>query len=219
MTTIVQSGSRAKRAAWAVGSVVLIPALAVGGYLGGLQLTGNFHRVVANELYRSAQPTATDIAYYQKTHGIKTIINLRGENTGSPWYDAEIAQAKQLGISHVDFRMSARRELTQAEAANLIAILEHAEKPVLIHCKAGADRSGLAAALYVAAVAKLGETAAEDQISIRYGHISLPLSAAYAMDRTFEALEPWLGFLDSQAANKLHRIGIPYSSARTAAPE
>ena len=92
--------------------------------------------------------------------------------------------------------MSARRELTQAEAADLIGILKRAEKPVLIHCKAGADRTGLAAALYVAAVAKLGETAAENQISIRYGHISLPVSATYAIDRTFEALEPWLGFPD-----------------------
>lgn len=194
MKTIVRSGSRAKRAAWAVGSVVLVLALVVGGYLGGLQLTGNFHPVVANEVYRSAQPTATDIARYQKTYGIKTIINLRGENTGSLWYDAEIAEAKQLGITHVDFRMSARQELSQAEAAELIGVLAQAEKPVLIHCKAGADRSGLAAALYVAAVAKLGEAAAEEQISIRYGHISLPVSATYAMDRTFEALEPWLGF-------------------------
>ena len=93
--------------------------------------------------------------------------------------------------------MSARRELTQAEAADLIGIFKRAEKPVLIHCKAGAGRTGLAAALYVAAVAKLGETAAENQISIRYGHISLPVSATYSVDRTFEALEPWLGFPDS----------------------
>jgi protein tyrosine/serine phosphatase len=202
MKAIVRSGSRAERAARTIGGVVLVLALSVGGYLGALQLTGNFHSVVANELYRSAQPTATDIAHYQKAHGVKTIINLRGENRGSPWCDAEIAEAKQLGIIHVDFRMSARRELTRAEAADLIGMLKRAEKPILIHCKAGADRSGLAAALYVAAVAKLGEAAAEGRISIRYGHISLPLSAAYAMDRTFEALEPWLGFPDSGAPDE-----------------
>lgn len=177
-----------------IGGVALALALSTGGYLGALQLTGNFHPVVPGSLYRSAQPTATDIARYRKTYGIKTIINLRGENTGSPWYDSEIAEAKRLGIAHVDFGMSARRELTQAASADLIAILERAEKPVLIHCKAGADRSGLASALYVAAVAKLGEAAAEQQISIRYGHISLPVSATYAMDRTFEALERWLEF-------------------------
>jgi protein tyrosine/serine phosphatase len=202
MNAIDQSRTRAmrkrwKRAANAFGVVFLIAGLSVGGYLGALQLTGNFHPVVAGQLYRSAQPAAEDITHYTKTYGIKTIVNLRGENSGSSWYDAEIAQAKKLGITHVDFGMSARRELTQAEAAELIVILERAEKPILIHCMAGADRSGLASALYVAAVAKLGETAAEQQISIRYGHISLPLSDTYAMDRTFEALEPWLGFPDS----------------------
>jgi protein tyrosine/serine phosphatase len=198
MKAIVRSGSRrAGRAARTIGGGVLVFVLSVGGYFGALHLTGNFHSVVAGALYRSAQPTTFDIARYQKTYGIKTIINLRGENRGSSWYDAEIAEAKQLGITHIDFRMSARRELTQVEAADLIGILKRAEKPVLIHCKAGADRTGLAAALYVAAVAKLGETAAENQLSIRYGHISLPVSAAYAVDRTFEALEPWLGFPDS----------------------
>lgn len=194
MIGFVRSRGRNGQAAKAAGIAMLLLALAVGFYLGALQVTGNFHTVVAGALYRSAQPTAVDIASYQRSYGIKTIVNLRGENIGSPWYDTEVAKANQLGIAHINFRMSARRELTQAEAADLIATLEHAEKPVLVHCQAGADRSGLASALYVAAVAKLGEKAAEQQNSIRYGHISLPISATYAMDRTFEALEPWLGF-------------------------
>ena len=197
MKAVVRSGARRQRAAWAIGGILLAVALSAGGHLEALQLTGNYHTVVAGQLYRSAQPASADLSRYAMAHGIKTIVNLRGENRGSSWYDAEIAESKQLGISHVDFRMSARRDLTRAEAAELIAILERAEKPVLVHCKAGADRSGLAAALYVAAVAKRGEAAAEDQLSIRYGHISLPVSAAYAMDRTFEILEPWLGFPDS----------------------
>lgn len=197
MIAFVRSGRRTQRVARVVGGIALAVAVATGGYLGALQITGNFHPVVAHQLYRSAQPGAVDIVRYQKDYGIKTIVNLRGENTGSPWYDAEIAEAGKLGIAHVDFRMSARHELTQVEAAKLVAILDRAAKPVLVHCKAGADRSGLASALYVAAVAKLGETAAEKQISIRYGHISLPLSAAYAMDRTFETLELWLGYQGS----------------------
>lgn len=172
-------------------------AASVGCYVGALRLTGNFHPVVDGQVYRSAQPSAQDLAYYVTKYGIRTIINLRGSNKGLSWYDAEIAQARALGVTHIDFGMSAYRELSQLDAERLIAVLEQAQKPVLIHCEGGADRSGLASALYVAAVAKLGEAAAEDQISIRYGHISLPLSAAYAMDRTFEALEPWLGFPDS----------------------
>ena len=71
-------------------------------------------------------------------------------------------------------------------------------KPLLIHCQSGADRSGPAAALYLAAIARHGEAAAEDQLSIRYGHIGLPhVSSAYAMGRTWETLERWLGFAGS----------------------
>jgi protein tyrosine/serine phosphatase len=78
-----------------------------------------------------------------------------------------------------------------------VEVLQKAEKPILVHCMSGADRSGLVSALYIAAVAKLGEEAAESQISFQYGHIPLWFSAAYAMTRSFEVLEPALGFHDS----------------------
>jgi hypothetical protein len=53
------------------------------------------------------------------------------------------------------------------------------------------------AALYIAAIAKLGDAAAESQISFRHGHIPLSISSAYAMDRSFETFKPALGFPNS----------------------
>jgi protein tyrosine/serine phosphatase len=181
---------------FAIGLLALL--LLGGAYLGELQLTENFHTVVAGQLYRSGQPTAETIDEYAKAYGIKTIINLRGSNIGKSWYDAEVGEAKRLGIAHVDFGMSARRELTAAKAAELITLMKGAQKPILIHCKAGADRSGLASALYLAAIARAGEAAAEGQLSIRFGHFSLPFFPEFAMDRTFEALEPSLGVRSDQ---------------------
>lgn len=180
------------------GRTVLAVAVVIGGYVGWLNLSGNFNTVIAGEVYRSAQPTAPALATYAKEHGIRSIINLRGENTGKSWYDEELAASTDLGIKHYDFRMSARSILTQEKAEELIALMANAEKPLLIHCQAGADRSGLASALYLAAIAKAGEAAAEGQISLRYGHFSVPyLSQAYPMDISFEQLEHWLGFSDS----------------------
>ncbi|TCR85504.1 tyrosine-protein phosphatase [Rhizobium sp. BK376] len=172
-------------------------ALLVGGFYGYMLATTNFHAVVPGEVYRSSQPSASTIAEFQKDYGIKTIINLRGDNSGSDWYDDEIAAARKLDINHIDFGMSSGRELTQPEAARLVELMRDAPKPLLIHCQAGADRTGLAAALYLAAISKRSETVAEGQMSIIYGHIPLSISRAYAMDRSFEKLEPWLGFSSS----------------------
>lgn len=157
-------------------------------------LTGNFHAVERDEVFRSAQPSGQTIASYQQRHHIRSIINLRGENTGSPWYDEEVAAARRLGIRHIDFRMSSKKELTQAEAEQLIELMRTAPKPLLIHCQSGSDRTGLASALYVAAVKRWGEAAAESQLSIRYGHVAAPFARGWAMSTTFEAMEPALGY-------------------------
>ncbi|MBO9098685.1 MULTISPECIES: dual specificity protein phosphatase family protein [Rhizobium] len=176
----------------------VLPLLAlIGGFYAHMIATTNFHPVISGELYRSSQPSAATIAALQKQYGIKTIINLRGENAGHGWYDAEVAEAKELGINHIDFRMSSRHELTQEQAATLVQLMRDAPKPLLIHCQAGADRTGLATALYLAAIDKTTEKVAEGQMSIIYGHVSLPISAAYPMDETFEKLEPWLGLSNS----------------------
>ncbi|MDL2398522.1 dual specificity protein phosphatase family protein [Rhizobium mayense] len=172
-------------------------ALIAGGFYAHMLWTTNFHPVIAGQVYRSSQPSAATIAELQKQYGIKTIINLRGDNSGRSWYDREVAQAKELNINHIDFKMSASRELTQGQAAQLVEIMRDAPKPLLIHCQAGADRTGLASALYLAAIAKTGEATAEGQMSIMYGHLPLSFTSAYAMDRTFEKLEPWLGLSSS----------------------
>ena len=73
-----------------VGIVLLIALASAGAYLGSLQLTGNFNAVVPGEIYRSAQLTPDQLSGYIGAYNIKTIINLRGENIGEPWYDAEV---------------------------------------------------------------------------------------------------------------------------------
>lgn len=179
-------------------SLVLLTLILFIAALIGIQLYfGNEHVSVPGELYRSAQPTGEDIREYAQEYGIKSIINLRGENEQYDWYKEEVATAKELGIKHINFRMKAARELTNEQALELIEVMRKAPKPVLIHCRAGADRTGLAAALYVAAIAKKSEFAAEYQLSLRYGHIPLWWTEAYAMQRTFENMEPLLGFHDS----------------------
>ncbi len=116
------------------------------------------------EFYRAARFDASEIAGFQKDYGIRTIINLRGTGK-SDWYKQEVAQSQALGINHLDFQLSASKELTQKEVEALIAMMRDAPKPILVHCRGGADRSGIAAALYLGAITKAGEYAAEWQLS------------------------------------------------------
>lgn len=177
--------------------VAVVGVLGAMMYGSWLVATDNFHTVLAGELYRSAQPSSAELSRYGREYGIRTVVNLRGAQPGSPWYEAEIAAAAKLGLEHRDFGISAGAILEPDEADRLIALLSQAPKPILIHCRSGSDRTGLAAALYLAAIAGVEEEEAEEQLSILYGHFSLPFTPSFPMDLSFEAMEEDLGFVGS----------------------
>lgn len=174
-------GLRRRRWIWlVVAAVVLLVGIKEGDVLVG----ENFHAVVPGELYRSAQLSGPHLERHMKAEGIRTVINLRGPNPGSGWYDDEVRTCERLNVTHIDVRMSARELPPPAEAAALLAALHDAPRPLLVHCKNGADRSGLASAAYL--IAERGvdaTTAASDQLHIWYGH--MPVGPTQAMDRFF----------------------------------
>jgi uncharacterized protein (TIGR01244 family) len=163
-----------------------IVAGVAGGWAGYLRLSGNFHPIEAGVIYRSGQLSGPQFAERIEENGIRTIINLRGDNTGQPWYDAEMEASKAARVRHVDFPLSAGRELTDEQVTQLTTLLRDSPRPVLIHCEAGADRSGVASALYKLLVAKRPAQEASEQLSFRYGHFPWLTSRTAAMDRTFD---------------------------------
>ena len=174
---------------------LLMPAACGGSYLGYLQTSGNFHSIVAGEAYRSGQLTYDEFVHYIRQYNIKSIINLRGTNKGSSWYEDELAATRQMHVKLVDYGISANKDVPDADIETLMRIIRDAPKPILIHCKGGADRSGLMAALYLYS---LGRTADESsrQLSVSYGHISF-WNTTQAMDRTF-----WR-YVDAHAPDRL----------------
>ena len=163
----------------------LVAALA-GGWAGYLRLTGNFHPVSDGAVYRSGQLSGAQFDSRIRQNHIRTIINLRGNNAGSPWYDDEIKASANAGVQHIDFPISAGRELTEDQLSQLAALLRKSPRPVLIHCEAGSDRSGLASAFYKLWVERRSAEEAGAQLSFRYGHFPWLGSRTAAMDRTFE---------------------------------
>lgn len=178
----------------ALRATVIVTILTISGFALFQAWINNFHEVIPGELYRSGQFWEGDVERYAREHGIRSIINLRGENTGQEWYDDEVRDAKAAGVQHVDFRMSSKRVLTRSELRQLIRIMEHAPKPVLIHCNGGANRTSLAVAVYLAAIKKADERTSEAQLSIRFGNFPEWMGSKSKMSRNFEMIEDILGY-------------------------
>ncbi len=174
-----------KGTAAAVALVAVLVTVFAGGFAGYLRLTGNFHTVSDGALYRSGQLSGTQFTDRIRQHHIRTIINLRGNNAGDRWYDDELKASAGTGVQHIDFAISAGRELTDDQVRALAGLLATSPRPILIHCEAGSDRSGLASALYKLLIEHRPPEDAAAQLSLRYGHFPWLGSRTMAMDRTF----------------------------------
>lgn len=147
---------------------------------------GNFAVVSAQQVYRSRQLTGPELTTAIAQHGIKSILNLRGENQGSRWYQEEVSVTRARGVQMANYSLSANRTLTPMEVAELLTLMRTLPKPMLIHCHSGADRTGLAAALYLSEVEGASPQVASKQLSVMYGHMPAVLGAkSRAMDDTF----------------------------------
>jgi len=160
---------------------VLIGALlAYTGYT--IFYNANFRTIVSGEAYRSGQMDAAQLSRVIQEYGVKSIINLRGTDAPA-LYQGERETAKRLGVQHHDFSLSATNEITVSQMDDVIRTLREAPKPVLIHCQAGSDRTGLVAALYCLTLKGETPAQADRELSIWYGHISL--SKTIAMDHSY----------------------------------
>ncbi len=158
---------------------LLIVALAWVIYF---KLYGNFHQV-DRELYRSAQLYRFNMPYYLQHHHIRSVINLRGSSQ-KQWYKDELRICKENNVTHYDFGIPDRERISLPKMQKLITLMQNAPKPLLVHCKAGADRTSLASALYLYAVKHRPD--AQKAISILYGHFPWLGSRTKAMDQSFE---------------------------------
>lgn len=163
----------------------VVLAGAAGTY-GWVQYGGNLHAVEAGQVYRAAQPSGAQIHRVVHDLGIKSVLNLRGPNAGKPWYDEEMQASGDEHLVHFDIALSAQHDLTPEQMQRVLQVLRDAPKPLLIHCNAGSDRTGLASALYLLSKGTPPATARE-QLALRFGHFPYLGSASVAMDRTFDA--------------------------------
>jgi protein tyrosine/serine phosphatase len=157
-----------------------------------LTVFDNFCVIEEGRAYRSAQMDASSLRLVTKEYGIKTVINLRGDNTGKPWYDNEKAVCAELDVAHVDVRMSASHLPPRETLLKLHDTLVSAEEPILIHCQAGADRTGAVSALWRMVVNDEPRAAAMRELSIAYGHFVARHPEMDQLVMLFEPSREWI---------------------------
>jgi protein tyrosine/serine phosphatase len=142
-------------------------------------------------VYRSSWLGSKKLEQAVDRLGVKTVLNLCGEQPGVEWYEGEVEVSRRRGIKFVSMSLSANVALDASQLAKLTDALRDAPKPLLIHCRAGSDRTGLASAIYVATHGGSYHEARE-QLSLYYGHFPYLGSKSAAMgislERFFESV-------------------------------
>lgn len=186
---------RTKRIIGTAAAFFAVVGMLVGARLLYVQEQGNFHVVTIGEVYRSAQLDRDGLNRYIPAYGIRSIVNLRGEHDGAGWYKEEIKASDRYHVRHYDVRLSADKAPDAGRVRKLIKIFRTAPRPVLLHCKAGADRAGLASAMWLTVIDSEPKDVASQQLSIKYGH--MPVGPTQALDRFFAKWTPPEGSQES----------------------
>lgn len=128
----------------------------------------NFFQL-APGVWRSNHPTHARFEKYARM-GIKTVITLRGEEKFSH-YLFEKESCEKLGLTLLHAKLWARMAPKRDRIVHLIDTLRTAEKPLMFHCKSGADRAGFASALYLMVFEGVPVEEARKQLGLKYIHL------------------------------------------------
>jgi protein tyrosine/serine phosphatase len=127
--------------------------------------------VESGRLYRSNHPLPWQLRAATRRFGLRSVVNLRGHRTECGSDALGRAEAAALGLRHVDAPFESRGAPHKDRILRLAGILETLPEPILLHCKSGADRTGLAAGLWLLLQGRPVEEALA-QLSLRHGHVA-----------------------------------------------
>jgi protein tyrosine/serine phosphatase len=130
----------------------------------------NFAPVVPGRVYRCNHPSPARLSELASRYRLRTLVNLRGHRScGSDALSREAAS--QLGLEHVDMAFESRGAPHRERILRFAAMYRELQFPILMHCKSGADRAGLASGLVLLFE---GGSAADalQQLSWRFGHFN-----------------------------------------------
>lgn len=158
----------------------------------------NFQVAEDGRVYRSAQPSADQLALTADWFGIRTVLNLRGENPEEPWYVDEERVCREKGLTLVNIPLSMSRLPTAEQLRTVVQTLQTAEYPMLIHCQGGADRTGMVSAIYAMLILGQERGEALKQLSPEYLHYRFRAPCMDVLAELYEPTDAWLEWYEEQ---------------------
>ncbi|MGA2094307.1 MAG: tyrosine-protein phosphatase [Sedimentisphaerales bacterium] len=157
-----------------VAASAVVAGLVIVGWFGFARdriIPKKFGVVVPGRVYRSGQISSTLIKKVLTQNNIRVIIDLGAYDPNDHDKIAEEKVVDELGIKLLRFPLKGNGTGDVNNYAGAIAAIAEADKqslPVLVHCSAGAQRTGGVIAVYRVLVQKMDPNIVEDEIE-KYG--------------------------------------------------
>ena len=154
-------------------SICIIAFLAIAYRVSVFRPAKNFHEVTPGKFYRSAQLTPEEMQEAIDQYGIKTVISLRGASPKSFWFHPQMEVLKKNNVAFESFGWKTEAYPQTDDLQDYLKALKNVEYPVLVHCRSGADRTGMATALYAIEILGMEKQQAVDEyLNPKYLHLS-----------------------------------------------
>jgi hypothetical protein len=150
-------------------------------------LPQNWGVVEEGKVFRSAHPRGAQFSYAADRYGLKSVLILTGSVPDE--LNRELDEAGKRDITTLFLPISDKEAPSDENLLQIVKFLADAPKPLLLHCRAGADRTGLVSAIHrhFFMGAPLAD-AKSDMLSWRWGHLSF--GPTRAMDAYFVDVYP-----------------------------
>lgn len=156
----------------------LQPAQRVGAWLNALFIDHAIFRFFYNtryrvcaDLYRSSHPLPYQLRAAQRA-GIRSVISLRGDEAHIGSNRLEWEACGNAGLTLVHYPIGSRDAPSREQVLAINDLFSTLPRPILVHCKSGADRAGLASTLFLLMQEQRPLEEALRQMSFwRFGHV------------------------------------------------